>query len=284
MVIFQRLFTWFQRLPLAVIWLICCVVLTGIGVGDYFSGSEISFSIFYLLPIAFGVWLGGHVAGYSLSFMGACIWLAVDLFSEHQYSHPLIPYWNSLVRGSFFLIISMLIQKVRALLELESLRADTDPLTGLANRRYFLERMQLEMERLRRYKRSFSFAYCDLDNFKKVNDTLGHETGDLLLCTIAETLWHHFRKTDLVARLGGDEFALLLPETDFTMANEAIRKGKAVAEAMMKKNEWAVSLSIGVVTLDTSPETVTKSIKLADDLMYTVKKHGKNDVRHIRYP
>jgi diguanylate cyclase (GGDEF)-like protein/PAS domain S-box-containing protein len=105
--------------------------------------------------------------------------------------------------------------------------ATTDALTHLANRRAFYAAGETEVRRARRYQRPLALAYLDLDNFKAVNDGLGHEVGDALLVTVAALVRGNVRSTDMVARLGGDEFAVLLPETDDAAARTVMEKVSA---------------------------------------------------------
>ena len=90
------------------------VLILLLGIVDYVTGQEISFSIFYLLPISFGVWYGGRTAGLILSFAGAVIWLLADLLAGHEYVHILIPYWNAIMRLGFFLIVTYILMKLKS--------------------------------------------------------------------------------------------------------------------------------------------------------------------------
>jgi len=122
--------------------------------------------------------------------------------------------------------------------------------------------------------------YIDIDNFKAVNDTKGHDEGDLLLIAAASTLKHQIRETDTVARLGGDEFSVLLPSTAKEAAEVAGRKLKrALADAI--ETRWPVTFSIGMVTYATAPESVECMIRQADKVMYEVKKSGKNELLSV---
>jgi GGDEF domain-containing protein len=179
-----------------------------IGILDYLIGPQLSFSIFYTIPIMLAAWYGRKLIGLFVAFISAGIWLSADLAAGSDYTIWLIPIWNTLVRLSFFLIIVSLLLIVREKLTIEESLADTDPLTGLANRRFFLEQLEHEHTRFFRYPESFTIAYIDLDNFKYVNDSLGHDVGDELLCSVAQILSINVRASDFVARLGGDEFAI----------------------------------------------------------------------------
>jgi diguanylate cyclase (GGDEF)-like protein/PAS domain S-box-containing protein len=156
--------------------------------------------------------------------------------------------------------------------------ARLDFLTRIANRRAFYEIAFTESARARRYGRSLTLIYLDLDNFKQVNDTYGHEVGDELLIEVAATIRSNVRTTDTVARLGGDEFALLLPETDQDAALLVTNKLREVLLNSMQRKNWPVTVSIGLVTFSTPPESVEEMVKQADAVMYSVKARGKNSI------
>jgi diguanylate cyclase (GGDEF)-like protein len=154
----------------------------------------------------------------------------------------------------------------------------SDVLTGLPNRRAFLEIAGSEQERAGRYASCFSLAYLDLDGFKKINDTLGHRAGDEVLATVANVLRSNLRASDTVARLGGDEFAILLPETDPASAEKAIRKVQELLRFAMSKKGWKVDFSVGLASFISPPESLDYVIRVADELMYSVKNNGKGAV------
>ncbi len=169
-----------------------------------------------------------------------------------------------------------LIQKdLEASLVKERELSRSDALTGLPNRRAFIEAAETEMARSRRYSHHFSVAYLDLDGFKKVNDTLGHNTGDEVLATVAKILRSNLRTSDTVARLGGDEFAILLPETHPTAAKEVLTKLQKLLRIAMKAGGWKVDFSIGLASFLEPPVSVDDLIRTADELMYSVKTNGK---------
>jgi diguanylate cyclase (GGDEF)-like protein len=124
-------------------------------------------------------------------------------------------------------------------------------------------------------------AYIDLDNFKVINDSLGHAVGDNLLITVSETISSHIRNTDILSRFGGDEFVILLPETPGDAAATFLKKIHDQLNRAMTANNWAVSFSIGAVTYTKPPSSIDEIIKKADMLMYEVKRSGKNRLLHI---
>ncbi|MCK7512332.1 MAG: GGDEF domain-containing protein [Desulfobacterales bacterium] len=182
------------------------------------------------------------------SLVSACAWIVADLLDGHPYSNILIPVWNTLIRFSFFVIITLLLSSFKISMEREKELSRIDYLTGAVNTRLFYELAQAEIDRFHRYEHPFTLAYIDLDNFKSVNDQFGHSTGDQVLRTVVNSARKYLRKTDVLARLGGDEFALLLSETDQESARVAISNIQSKLSEEMRQNNWPVTFSIGVLT------------------------------------
>jgi diguanylate cyclase (GGDEF)-like protein len=158
--------------------------------------------------------------------------------------------------------------------------ADSDPLTKIANRRAFINTLEHEFERTRRYHHPFAIAFLDLDNFKHMNDTFGHNEGDLLLQVVANAMKTHSRASDTVARLGGDEFAVLITETDPEHAAMVLSKISTAIREDCQARDWPVGVSLGSVCFLQVPENTETAIKMADELMYEVKKSNKNQDKH----
>jgi diguanylate cyclase (GGDEF)-like protein len=213
-----------QRQPKSLLTTLGFVLVLCLGVIDYLTGPEISFSVFYLLPIFGGTWFVDQRTGIFLSMFGAATWLMMDLLAGGTYSYRVIPYWNAATRLIFFLIVATLVSALKRRLEHEEEFARKDALTGMSNVRFFTELAGMEISRARRYQHPFTLLYIDADNFKSVNDRFGHNTGDALLRSMAEVMKSEIRATDVVARLGGDEFVILLPETGYEPAQRVIRK------------------------------------------------------------
>ena len=159
--------------------------------------------------------------------------------------------------------------------------AHTDALTGLANRRVFMKRLSEEAERVRRHGSDLSVLLFDLDHFKKVNDTYGHDVGDKVLQKVAEVAEDVKRITDVVARTGGEEFALLLPETDREGAMQlANRLRESIAAAQVKDNIGApvqITSSVGVSTVNRI-DSLEGFLREADVALYRAKDTGRNKV------
>ncbi len=166
--------------------------------------------------------------------------------------------------------------------------ATTDELTGLSNRRFFLERWDEECSRANRYNRALSCLMIDIDGFKKVNDRFGHHAGDLLLQEVAQQLKSHVRRTDLLARFGGDEFIVGLPETDFQQAMIVAQKLRAIpfrTAAVASRDPIApISLSIGASQMQAG-DSPQKVIDSADaDLYASRRSQNQNPSRSTISP
>ncbi len=260
-------------------------VLIGlIGLTDYLTGYELAFSVFYVIPISLVTWYASRQLGIVMSLASAIVWLGADIGTGHTYSHPLIPIWNTLIRLAFYVFITLLLSALRNVTEHERELARKDYLTGAVNSRLFYELAQREIDRLQRYQHPLTLAYVDLDNFKSINDRFGHAEGDRVLCTVVSCARKYLRKTDVVARLGGDEFVFLLPETDQDSARVALTKIHARLLEEMRQNNWPITLSVGVLTCNSSaPYTTDELVRITDELMYSVKGDGKNDIVFSTY-
>jgi len=258
-------------------------LLGGVAYLDYVTGVEYSFSLFYLLPITLISWAISERLGLVFAIIGSCVWIAVDIWSGNRTSNLFAYMWNATTRLGFFLLPVLIIRLNRAM-EHEKALARTDFLTGALNTRFFHEMAQMEINRSFRYKRHFTLAFIDVDNFKNINDTFGHTEGDTVLRAIATKIKNHLRKTDIVARVGGDEFVVLLPETNAQTAPVVISNMQRALLKEMTENGWAVTFSIGVLTLTAPQVSVDEMLRRADQLMYAVKNGGKNNIQYATHP
>jgi diguanylate cyclase (GGDEF)-like protein len=152
----------------------------------------------------------------------------------------------------------------------------TDALTGMRNRRFFDEVIGRELQRHRRYKSPLSIVFIDVDQFKTINDTLGHETGDRVLREVASFLLRHIREADYVFRWGGDEFLVLISCAE----QEAVRRGRELQQAFAASPQLAslpagVALSIGCVEVPPETTDIMPLVQAADERMYVDKKRRR---------
>jgi diguanylate cyclase (GGDEF)-like protein len=150
-------------------------------------------------------------------------------------------------------------------------QADRDSLTGMLNRRAFMRELATEIERSQRYGRRFVLALCDLDEFKRINDTDGHPAGDRALEGVAALLERTIRASDFAFRIGGDEFALLLPETDADEARDAVER---IVAALAGDSVLAegLGISFGVALFPSDGSTPEELIRRADQALYAAKR------------
>ena len=258
------------------------IIIGVLGIIDTLTGKELDFSLFYVIPILIVTWHTGLGLGIVFSLISALVWLLSDVLSGNVTLLSIYA-WNTLTRLGFFLTIAFLLSRLLTVLEHEREIAHKDYLTGALNSLFFYNVLQMEINRSLRYKNLFTIAYIDLDNIKTVNDEFGHATGDEVLCFVVNQIKNSLRKADVVARLGGDEFALLMPETTQKSAQVVLSKLQHNILAGMQKNNWPVTLSIGVLTCIDTPPTANEAIKKVDDLMYSVKKSSKNNIKYATY-
>jgi diguanylate cyclase (GGDEF)-like protein len=162
-------------------------------------------------------------------------------------------------------------------------RSRTDPLTGLGNRRHFDEQLARVLDEADRYERTCALVLADVDHFKRVNDSLGHEAGDEVLKMVAGVLRDGARSTDIWTRVGGEEFCIVLPESELAGATDfAERQRKRVEAAVVRwrGEEVRVTCSFGVATYGKSAGAVKRAqlFGLADRALYRAKQGGRNRV------
>jgi diguanylate cyclase (GGDEF)-like protein len=247
---------------------------------DWKTGAEVGLSLFYLVPVALVSWRTGLLAGLVFAALAGGAWFLADAMAVHPYTHASwIPVWNALIRAGMFAALSVTLARLRAALDQEKRLSRLDPLTGVWNSRAFIEIVEQELARCRRYNRPVSLVFMDVDDFKRVNDSLGHGAGDLVLKSISAAMRDCLREVDSLARLGGDEFAALLPETGAEEADAAVRKILRQAADSAAASGVRVTLSAGVTTCATRYPEADELIGRADALMYGAKGAGKDTLR-----
>lgn len=168
------------------------------------------------------------------------------------------------------------------LLERVQQQAETDPLTGLFNRRAFNTRFDEEIERAKRFDRPFALVLVDIDFLKRINDTFGHPIGDAAICTVADVLTSRIRRHDFAARIGGEEFAVLVVEG---RADTAGAVARSLLEALRKRDVPRVghiTASFGVALFPEDADTRDELFRMADEALYRAKNDGRNRVVQVR--
>ncbi|MEI6207482.1 MAG: GGDEF domain-containing protein [Desulfuromonadales bacterium] len=258
-------------------------VLLLLGWADVVTGNY-SLIIFYLIPVSLSAWFIGRRTGILFCFLAIVVRFAADEFSSSfSFSHSMLHYWNVSIEFVFLLIMSLLFSALKKNLDSEKTLASHDSLTGALNRRSFFDLAEYELNRSYRYDLPFTVAYIDLDNFKDVNDNLGHRTGDELLVAIVSSIRASTRSTDILARFGGDEFVILLPATSGEAAIVLLEKVRDNLNELVFRNNWPVTFSIGAATYSNSFQSIDEAVQKADEIMYSVKRSGKNRFLHREF-
>ncbi len=260
------------------VWRLTLAIVLVLGVFSALIGQYVSLELFYIFPITLASWYGSRKAGILLALVAIALLVSVRTVHTH-WSAPI--FFNYVLPCAVsFVALAILITNFRDVHREESTAADTDNLTNISNARGFYVELANELLRSSRYHHTFSLAYMDIDDFKQVNDTLGHAEGDKLLMKVASSLQDALRATDLVARIGGDEFACLLPEAQQHEAKAVFTKVRDLLKMQMEQGRWAVTFSVGVVTFESMPVDIKEAMKVADELMYSVKHSEKNNISY----
>jgi diguanylate cyclase (GGDEF)-like protein len=268
-----------EALPRWGTFVIGLLVVAFFGYIDYVTGTGISISIFYLVPILYVTWFAGRTHAAITALIATTVWRATEIIAGAAQTSTFNLAWNTTARLGFFLVAIWLLSELKKANRSLSVLAHTDALTGVANARSFYVELEREIERLRRYGRSFALAYADLDQFKRVNDSLGHAAGDELLRRFAICLTDAVRDVDTVARLGGDEFAILMPETDAEAGTAALDRILLATNENMSAARDEVpgfGVTIGGAVFFSAPDSADAAVAIADAAMYAGKRGGGN--------
>lgn len=257
-------------------WFAALSMIALVGWIDYFSGAELRVYPLYYAPITLLAWNVGRRGVVIGALLSAAAWSTGNYFAGQQYSIAIVWVANALVHASSFGIVGFLISALNEALVRERALSRTDPLTSLLNLRAFHEQSDRILALCRRRKHPITMAYVDLDNFKAVNDTHGHEAGDETLRRVADILRSSTRPSDICGRIGGDEFAVLLPETDADDATVALERLRLLVAERLGAMPVAVTCSVGAVVFRKAPERTADMISATDRRMYAAKAMGRN--------
>ena len=274
-------------LPNRVLILLGLILLGLVSAGDYLTHTNyvLEFSPFYLVPISFFAWFIGKYAGLAITSAS----LGTAYFIRLSQIPHVSAYWNLFILFVLYLSSTLMIAQLKRLYDSERTLSRIDPLTKVANRRALFEAAAQAKSFSDRQNAPLSLAYTDIDEFKQLNDRLGHNTGDKVLAVTAAVIQKALRPTDIVARIGGDEFAILLPATDGTSAARILERVRLELDYAMGQHSWAVTFSVGIASFSPPLASVPEMLQKADEVMYSVKRTGKNrlklrDVDSSRFP
>lgn len=213
---------------------------------------------------------GENLVGFENRFRckdGSVKWLSWSAFPD-------------LERERVFSVIRDITAEKKMKAELEHL-ARTDPLTGANNRRFFMEQIEKEMKRCQRHRLPLAVLLMDIDHFKSVNDTYGHDIGDEVLVKLVDCCHEQLRKTDLFCRFGGEEFSAALIQTDREKAMQGCERLREELKKIVistPKGDLSISVSIGVTVLTAEDCSLDSVLKRADDALYLAKGGGRDRV------
>jgi diguanylate cyclase (GGDEF)-like protein len=192
--------------------------------------------------------------------------------------------WNALTTLVVFMVIHELLYLHKQARDEQTSRDWIDPVSGAGNARFLFQAVGQEMGRAKRFGRPFSIVYLDIDGLRAVNEKTGRLGGDALLGLLARTVSNNIRQSDLVARVGGDEFALLLPETDGAGTHPVTDRLTRVLTEIFEHDGWPASLTMGVATFITPPDTPDAAVKEAEAAMYAAKESKEEKISYAVYP
>ena len=272
------LFNRVNRLTVRFTYLLATLLLLIIVAMDYYSHIELMLSPFYALPCLLVDWRIGRLPALAYGLFASAIQCLIGTFGGHPYSNDLFFYFDIVANVLFYGVLIWLVAKLKVALEMERVLSRVDFLTKFANRRTFLEVLEVEYGRCQRYRHNFTLVLIDCDDFSGVIDKHGYSTGDMLLGAVAELLTNSFRSTDFMARTGTNEFALILPETLHKYSEIKLRKVHVELEMLTLARGWPVTFSIACIVCPRVPESASGVLNAANQLMAHIKGTGKNQV------
>jgi diguanylate cyclase (GGDEF)-like protein len=241
-------------------------------------GHSVTVIDFMFVPV---VWVGWFArarwCGYVVAAVAASLSIMVAMVAETQAS-PGAASAAAIARFVLYLVVLGVLGMMRRERAGHQRAVATDQLTGAANARSFRAIALSEVERAQRYQRDLSLAYVDVDDFKAINDRLGHSEGDHVLFEVSHMMRCVVRSTDTVARIGGDEFAILMPDIGAVPARAVIERVHGELARLRTTDGEPVLCSIGLVTFDRPPTSLKEFVNAGDELLYRAKEGGKDRI------
>lgn len=264
--------------------------LAAVGVLDYRTGPWLSLSILYVMLVLAAAWWLGRGPALLAGLTAGVAWFEAEAFGRR--GEPRLDLmWNAGTRLIMLVAMAAMVVRIRTdrrrlsqvnarlgeLLSGAEHLARTDALTGLPNRRAFLERVSDELARSRRASAPVCIAYLDVDNFKRLNDQSGHPAGDEFLRAVAQAIRETVRASDVAARLGGDEFAVLFTDAKRGAVEPLAHRLLAQLKTLGDRHPGLeLGASIGMAWFDKAPDGPEELLQRADRAMYEAKTAGKH--------
>lgn len=266
-----------KKSPKPFVFIFSVFVVSAIALFQRYLNYQVDLHLLYFFPLLLVCWIRSLSYSIPLLILILIVWSYPEFYQlQNEATYFVINTILKLLSLSFLIVILELLKD-----QMKNLLKETrhDTLTGLYNIRFFMELAEEERQRLKRLREPYSLAYIDVDNFKGVNDKLGHLEGNRLLKGIASTLISHTRSIDRVARFGGDEFVILFSNTNQEQAEKAGILLYKQLQVYINENQWPIGFSIGIIVVERLPNNTNEVIHAADNLMYQVKKAGKNNIK-----
>ncbi|WP_165799696.1 GGDEF domain-containing protein [Sphingomonas oleivorans] len=251
---------------------------------DWASGPAYTMVALYFLPISIAAWSFGFRVGLATGMVCALIQSAIngmgDPWSPAAAVSVSAAGWNFLMRLLGLMLLVMLVAGFRRSYETERRRARTDDLTGALTKQALHDQLRRMLGAERRALPVLVFLYSDLDGFKQVNDQHGHDAGDIVLIDFADAAMRTMRPRDVLARVGGDEFVMLLPVPSVADGYSAAQRMHRDISQSLETCPYPVTCSMGALVVEHgNADREATFLKMADNLMYEVKRAGKNALR-----
>lgn len=269
-------------LPRGVVFALALAASTVVGAAQGASGGGLELTFLYLLAVAFAAWFLGRAGGLAVAVASAVSWLAAQRLARTYEPPPGARVVSVALQLAAFATAALVVAALRARDRRESALARTDGLTGLLNRRGFLEIARREVARSARTSRPLTVARLDVDGFRAINEGRGQEAGDRTLAGIGAALRAAVRAVDACARVGGDEFAVLLTEADAVSVDALLDRLRSVVAQSALEAGAPVTLTVGAATFERPPASLDEMLQAADRLLREAKSAGGNVVRHER--
>jgi diguanylate cyclase (GGDEF)-like protein len=273
---------WMSGLPGGLVFALGLGTVAVVGIADELTGAEIGLTVLYLAPIWFVSWVLGAGAGLGLAAASTTAWWAADVATRLYAPRPGVQAVNVALQLTLFAGAALMAAAVRRRGDRESTLVRTDALTGLLNRRGFIEVARREIARSARTGRPLTVALLDVDGFQEVNDVRGQEAGDQLLGGMGSALRSAMRAVDASARLAGDEFAVLLPDADPLSIESVLDRLRLVLVQAAAEKGAPVTVSLGAATFQRAPSSLDEMLRAAARMLEDAKTSGRSGLRHDR--